>query len=62
MKPICARDASGRWCAAVGDATESDLTVKTLCDEAIVLPHGVTRRIPTCTKCRDALEKERGDE
>lgn len=60
-KTLCAKDRHGIWCAAVGEPSETASNVETRCGEFIVLPHGISRRRPTCPSCRNALDKERGE-
>ncbi len=50
----CAEARDGMWCAAkINDRPdEAALNVKTRCGHSIVLPHGVSERVPTCPDCR----------
>lgn len=40
---------------------EAALNVKTRCGHSIVLPHGVSERVPTCPDCRAKHATEDGE-
>ena len=48
------------WCATKSGhvARESTTSVRTLCDKYVVLPLGGEVRSPTCSECRQVLERK----
>lgn len=53
-KAWCAEARDGLWCAAADTWTPDSVTasIPTLCGRHIVLPYGVSERVPTCPDCR----------
>lgn len=53
----CVRDRDDIWCAVKGGAQPDEAAgcVPTACGDFIALPHGFSKRTPTCARCR-ALE------
>ena len=54
----CALARCGEWCAIVPNEDQSDSdSVKTMCKRYITLPHGIEKRVPTCSICRKKVRK-----
>lgn len=53
----CVKDRNDVWCAVKGSKKppQDAGSVETICGDFIALPHGTSRREPTCDKCRSIL-------